>query len=415
MTMAAKRSTVFLPPLARFAAYLGRTTEATYVVESTDCSGSSGAFMPSISSANTRTPLPFAFYVRTREQAQVLCNTWCDFLNTVDPFPLYTVSGGTTVFDVGASHETSPLIVEFCRLGFDKIFDDILQNSKPIFALPYCQYPGLYINEDAARLAVQNCAHNYRGYNLVTNSFATAFETVMCNSYCRPRGAAWRVDTVPYDFCIPSSIVGGPLYPLPPVQPPLPVPGAFVVGSSPSGWHTPSISSSPFVSPVATPRRDASPAHASQSASQQDTSRRLFTITPAMNTPASSPVKTPKPLPSPCDAADLSSPTRSSPRSRLHEHTGLKTLPENLRRLLPAFYPNNLDEAIQLFREAQDYDDLNAATSDMVADLPPFISAAQFIYGLSYIFETGRSRRVLASAEASPAQRSSQGHLSVGL
>ncbi|KIY61800.1 hypothetical protein CYLTODRAFT_447532 [Cylindrobasidium torrendii FP15055 ss-10] len=395
----------FLPPLSRFGVYFGATTETTIIVESNNKIGGTGAFVPGIPSSKNRPVLPFAFFVNTRWEANILQSAWCNFLNALETMPPYTTTNGTTVEDVGQSPTTSPFIAEFRRLRFDQVFDDILQNAKPIFALPYAHYPGLYVYEDAARLSVQNCPPGFRDYNLVTDSFATAMEAMMTNGFDRARGRGWRLRIRTYNWNIPYDVVGGPPYPLPPGQEPLLLPGPFVAPGT-SEWQEPSISSSPYESPAGTPRRVAGASQPPIPSSPQ-LSRRLFDITPA---PSPSRVLSQQPSSQPSPSRVLSqqassqpSPVSSRPspaKSRIAEYPALKTLPDNLRRLVIAFYPRNIPEAVDLFRDAQEYGNFNDAMLDMNNHLPPFITSPQFVFALSFLFENGRARRTMTPTSA---------------
>lgn len=103
--------------------------------------------LPTIATTNKRHPFPFAIYVKTRADANLLCEIWADFLDNAQPFPRLTVHGGTSVFDIASSNETSPVVMKLRATGHAEKFDEALQHCKPIFALPYAQYPGLYVDE----------------------------------------------------------------------------------------------------------------------------------------------------------------------------------------------------------------------------------------------------------------------------
>ncbi|KIY60944.1 hypothetical protein CYLTODRAFT_447880, partial [Cylindrobasidium torrendii FP15055 ss-10] len=138
----------FEPPLAPFAAYLGMTVETTTIVESNGRQGTS-AFEPALSTTRQRHPFPFAIYFKTKDDANAICNLWADFLEHAQSFPRLEVNGGTTVEAIANSPQTSPVLTTLHELGYATKFDKVLENCKPIFALPYAQYPGLYIHDPA--------------------------------------------------------------------------------------------------------------------------------------------------------------------------------------------------------------------------------------------------------------------------
>ncbi|KIY62545.1 hypothetical protein CYLTODRAFT_458892 [Cylindrobasidium torrendii FP15055 ss-10] len=405
---------VLQPPLAGFAAYLGTTTATTSVVQSNGMAGDK-AFSPLITTSRLRQAFPVALYFKTFAEASTICGVWVDFLEEAQPFPQLTVHGATTVVEIAGSPQKSPLLVKLEELGYDRKFDQVLQNCKPIFALPYSQYPGLYIDEDAARLSVQGCAARFRRYNIVTNSFATAFEAILRNSYDAHRTRDWHQQIVHYNFCLPDDVLGGKLIPLPPTQAPLPLPGPLVDISH--GWEEPYISSSPFVTPVATPSRrtaheivsprtpgrtpavssqglasrlfDASnPAQTAHRVSPQPSDSRSTSSTPTRTTSTfvGAAHRPSTPL---ARVSQAQTPSSSPSRSHVTQHPKLTSLPEPLRRLIVAFFPDDIRNATLIFAEAQSYENANSACSHVLTELPAWMSVKQFMFGLSYIFDSG--------------------------
>ncbi|KIY62055.1 hypothetical protein CYLTODRAFT_476148 [Cylindrobasidium torrendii FP15055 ss-10] len=439
-------------PLAEYAAYLGVTVDTTTIVKSNGKTGTH-AFLPTIQSSRLRHPFPYAIYLKTFDDANLLCNLWIDFLEKAVPFPLLEVGGGTTVAAIGGSSQTSPVIEKFCDLGFDAKFDCALQHCKPIFALPYSQYPGLYIHEyvsrlpappmlttsprDAARLSVQGCAARFRPYNIVTNSFATAFEAILCNAWESNRPRSWRKELVSYDFALSDDTFGGPLAPLPPHQHPLPPPGPLV---DPHTWEEPCISSSPFPSPAATPSRQPShqaaiirtPSHTPSctpvsspkgiacrlfdTGSAPKTSPRIFPeASPSRNrllTPsrATSPLvevtyafpapRSPAPayLAQPASTLSVHDEAKSPLRQAASEGSALarvltksesEPLPDDLCRLISAFFSDHVTEAMDIFAAARRYKNFSLACTNVIPHLPRWMTLQQFTYCLEFIFDSG--------------------------